>query len=153
MSIEGGRFTAVSRNPILNPNDECRYSLDGTQPEFDFFPSALLLADWLSATEFLFATSCISVVGFLAAFRILHEVSLRVPGLYQIPTCETYVHTEITVYVQCNLILVTGSTQFGGEANPGQVIDVELSRSVSHRAPAALLDACSCGQNLLPRHW
>ena len=58
----------------------CRYSLDGTQPEFDFFPSALLLADWLSATEFLFAASCLSVVGFLTAFRILHEVclSLRV---------------------------------------------------------------------------
>jgi len=51
--------------------------LDGTQPEFDFFPSALLLIDWLSATEFLFAASCISVVGFLAAFRILHEVRLN----------------------------------------------------------------------------
>ena len=55
-------------------NDLFRYSLDGTQPEFDFFPSALLLVDWLSATEFLFAASCISVVGFLAAFRIMHEV-------------------------------------------------------------------------------
>lgn len=71
---------------VLNPNYKCRYSLDGTQPEFDFFPSALLLIDWLSATEFLFAASCISVVGFLAAFRILHEVSLSLRVvLYQIP--------------------------------------------------------------------
>ena len=59
-------------------NDPCRYSLDGTQPEFDFFPSALLLVDWLSATEFLFAASCISVVGFLAAFRIMHEVGPKI---------------------------------------------------------------------------
>ena len=53
---------------------ECRYSLDGTQPQFDSIGASLLLADWLSATEFLFAASCIGVVGFLTAFRIMHEV-------------------------------------------------------------------------------
>ena len=53
---------------------ECRYSLDGTQPQFDAIGASLLLADWLSATEFLFAASCIGVVGFLTAFRIMHEV-------------------------------------------------------------------------------
>ena len=72
---------------IVHYNDLCRYSLDGTQPEFDFFASALLLADWLSATEFLFALSCISVVGFLAAFRIMHEVG---PNLISCP-CMDYI--------------------------------------------------------------
>jgi hypothetical protein len=54
-----------------------RYSLDGTQPEFDFFSGLLLLSDWLTATELLFACACISVVGFLVVMRLVHELRLN----------------------------------------------------------------------------
>ena len=127
-------------------NDLCRYSLDGSQPEFDFFPSALLLVDWLSATEFLFAASCISVVGFLAAFRIMHEVG---PKILSCPWTSLHLsHLTSTL-----AFLATGSTQFRGETNPRQVDDAERPRPAPHRPAASLLDAGGHRHHLLPSYW
>ncbi len=56
---------------------EHRFSLDGSQPHFDAFSTFLLLSDWLKVTELIFVAACISVVGFLVALRVLHEMRLN----------------------------------------------------------------------------